>query len=86
MSDVFSTPAEHALSHPELDLIRPEAGPSTNGDALSELSLEEAFEVEDTIRIILDGGYKTVRPSFLQASTSSFKAEFLGSEGRKLIF
>lgn len=64
MSDVFSTPAEHALSHPELDLIRPEAGPSTNGDALSELSLEEAFEVEDTIRIILDGGYKTVRPSF----------------------
>jgi len=63
MTDLFSTPATHALDRP-LDsvLLRPGAGPSSDGDALTDLSIEEAFEVEDTVRIILDGGYKTVRP------------------------
>ena len=31
------------------------------GDALSDASLEEAFEVDDTVERILKGGYKTVR-------------------------
>lgn len=58
MTDTFSTPAEHAFEHDEInDVI---AGPSTMGDATEELSLEEAFEVEDTIRRIREGGYKTV--------------------------
>ena len=65
MSDVFSTPAEHALSHPDIDAIHLHLhlsdGPSRNGDAQAELSVEQAFEVEDTVRIVLDGGYKTVR-------------------------
>jgi diphthamide biosynthesis protein 2 len=59
MSDGMSTPAAHAFVHPELD-IQPEAGPSSNGDAVSDLTVEAAFEVEDTIRRIVEGGYKTV--------------------------
>jgi hypothetical protein len=58
MTDTFSTPAEHAFEHNEIeDAI---AGPSTMGDATEELSVEEAFEVEDTIQRIRAGGYKTV--------------------------
>lgn len=60
MTDAFSTPAEHAFDHPEID-IAPEAGPSSLGNALSGVSIEEAFEVEDAIQRILEGGYKTVR-------------------------
>jgi len=65
MSDQFSTPAEHAIfaSEHEVDDSQSIAGPSSNGDASNEWSVEEAFEVEDTVRIILDGGYKTVCPS-----------------------
>jgi diphthamide biosynthesis protein 2 len=59
MSDMFSTPAEHAFEHDEIEQAI--AGPSTMGDATEELSVLEAFEVEDTIRRIRDGGYKTVR-------------------------
>jgi diphthamide biosynthesis protein 2 len=57
MTDTFSTPAEHAFEHDEIETI---AGPSTMGDATEELSVEEAFEVEDTIRRIREGGFKTV--------------------------
>lgn len=60
MTDLFSTPAEHAFEHEELGAI---AGPSTMGDATDKLSIEQAFEVEDTIKRIRDGGYKTVRPT-----------------------
>ena len=61
MTDTFSTPAEHAFEHGEIEAI---AGPSTMGDATEELSVEEAFEVVDTIKRIRDGGFKTVcRPS-----------------------
>jgi len=57
MTDTFSTPAEHAFEHDEIESI---AGPSTMGDATEELSVEDAFEVVDTIKRIRDGGFKTV--------------------------
>jgi len=57
MTDTFSTPAEHAFAHEEIEML---AGPSTMGDATEELSVEEAFEVNDTIKRIRNGGYKTV--------------------------
>jgi len=61
MSDLFSTPAEHALDHPELANVSHVAGPSANGDAVASLSIEEAFEVDETCQLIFDGWYKTVR-------------------------
>lgn len=61
MTDTFSTPAEHAFEHEEIEML---AGPSTMGDATEELSVEEAFEVNDTIKRIRDGGYKTVSCPF----------------------
>lgn len=62
MSDLFSTPASHAFSHTELEELSGNAiaGPSRNGDAVARLDIEEAFEVEDTVKRILEGGYKTV--------------------------
>ena len=66
MSDTFSTPAEHALSHPELEALQPVAGPSSMGDAAG-ADLEEAFEVDETVEMILRGGYKTVsRPAYFR--------------------
>lgn len=62
MTDLFSTPAEHAFDHPELKRAgNAIAGPSNNGEATASLDVEEAFEVDDTVKRILDGGYKTVR-------------------------
>ena len=61
MTDLFSTRAEHAFEHEE---ILAEAGPSTMGDATDQLSVEQAFEVEDTITKIRDGGYKTIGLQF----------------------
>lgn len=62
MSDAFSTPADHVLSHPELEEIlkNAQAGPSSMGDGAEGLSIEEAFEVDETVRRVLEGGYKTV--------------------------
>ena len=62
MSDIFSTPASHAFDHPEVgsSTESAEAGPSSMGDAVRDLSIEEAFEVEDTVRLVLEGGFKTV--------------------------
>ena len=60
MTDAFSTPAEHAFDHPEIEAVV-EAGPSSFGDAIGDVSIEEAFEVEDTISRILSGGYEVVR-------------------------
>lgn len=62
MSDAFSTPADHVLSHPELEEIleNAQAGPSSMGDGAEGLSVEEAFEVDETVRRVLEGGYKTV--------------------------
>jgi diphthamide biosynthesis protein 2 len=64
MTGLFSTADEHAFNHSEIPSLNPDgnavAGPSSNGDAVSTLSVEEAFEVEDTVRRIIDGGYKTV--------------------------
>ena len=55
MTDTFSTAASHAFEHPELDeLAAVHAGPS------SEVDILEAFEVEDTVQRIIDGGYRTV--------------------------
>lgn len=59
MTDTFSTAAEHIFEHPELEGLQPIAGPSGNGDAAGP-TIEEAFEVADTIERILSGGYKTV--------------------------
>jgi diphthamide biosynthesis protein 2 len=59
----MSTPAAHAFAHPELSSVSAEAGPSSMGDAAVDLSVEEAFEVEDTIERIIKGGYKTVSRS-----------------------
>lgn len=60
MPDLFSTPAEHAFEHAELEDVQPQAGPSSMGDAVGDMSVEEAFEVEDAVRRILDGAYTTV--------------------------
>ena len=62
MSDMFSTPDSHAFDHSELESINAEAGPS-NGSAVKALSIEEAFEVQETVNVILEGGYKTVSTS-----------------------
>ncbi|WVQ82524.1 diphthamide biosynthesis protein 2 [Cryptococcus sp. DSM 104549] len=80
MSDAFSTPAEHALAHPELEEIleNAQAGPSSMGDGAEGLSVEEAFEVEETVRSILDGGFKTIGLQFpdelLPSSVSVYRA------------
>jgi len=60
MSDAFSTPAVHAISQ-EVDTDA-EAGPSASstGDQLGGLSIEEAFEVDETVRLIESYQYKTV--------------------------
>lgn len=60
MTDMFSTPAEHAFDHDEIE--QAVAGPSSTsmGDATERMSVLEAFEVEDTIRRVRGGGYKTV--------------------------
>lgn len=67
MADLFSTPAEHAFEHDEIEQAI--AGPSSMGDATVDLTVEQAFEVEDTIRRIRDGGYKTVRFDSAAADT-----------------
>nr|XP_019049513.1 diphthamide biosynthesis protein 2 [Kwoniella bestiolae CBS 10118]OCF28443.1 diphthamide biosynthesis protein 2 [Kwoniella bestiolae CBS 10118] len=66
MSDAFSTPAEHALVHPELEQIveSAKAGPSSMGDGNEGISIEDAFEVDETVRRILEGGYKTIGLQF----------------------
>ncbi|OCF54334.1 diphthamide biosynthesis protein 2 [Kwoniella mangroviensis CBS 10435] len=66
MSDAFSTPAEHALVHPELESIAESAraGPSSMGDGNEGISIEEAFEVDETVKRILEGGYKTIGLQF----------------------
>lgn len=77
MSDAFSTPAEHIFAHPELEDVQPVAGPSSNGDAAGG-SIEQAFEVEDTIKRIIEGGYKTIGLQFpddlLPSSVPVYKA------------
>ncbi|GFZ46057.1 Diphthamide biosynthesis protein 2 [Saitozyma sp. JCM 24511] len=78
MSDAMSTPAAHAFAHPELSAVSAEAGPSSMGDASADLSVEEAFEVEDTIARIITGGYKTIGLQFpdelLPSSVPVFRA------------
>lgn len=73
MSDAFSTPADHALSHPELEEIleNAQAGPSSMGDGAEGMSIEEAFEVSETVRRVLESGYKTV-----SSETSIRKSHF----------
>jgi hypothetical protein len=63
MSDSMSTPATHAIEA-EVDAAPAAAGPSSMGDAAAGLSLEDAFDVERTAQIVLEGGYKTVRRRF----------------------
>ncbi|KAK8866169.1 diphthamide biosynthesis protein 2 [Kwoniella newhampshirensis] len=80
MSDLFSTPAEHALNHPELEIVlsNAQAGPSSVGDGAEGLSVEEAFEVDITVEKILEGGYKTIGLQFpdelLPSSVSVYRA------------
>nr|XP_018267417.1 diphthamide biosynthesis protein 2 [Kwoniella dejecticola CBS 10117]OBR89575.1 diphthamide biosynthesis protein 2 [Kwoniella dejecticola CBS 10117] len=80
MSDAFSTPAEHALTHPELEQVLDNAvaGPSSMGDGNEGLSIEEAFEVDKTVRRILEGGYKTIGLQFpdelLPSSVAVYRA------------
>jgi len=73
MTDTFSTPAEHAFEHVEIEAI---AGPSTMGDATEELSVEEAFEVDDTIKRIREGAFKTV-----SLPSRSYPLRAQGNEG-----
>ncbi|WVQ97669.1 diphthamide biosynthesis protein 2 [Kwoniella sp. CBS 9459] len=82
MSSAMSTPAEHALAHPELDevLASVQAGPSSSliGDGAEGMSIEEAFEVDETVRKVLEGGYKTIGLQFpdelLPSSVSVYRA------------
>ncbi|KGB79085.1 diphthamide biosynthesis protein 2 [Cryptococcus deuterogattii R265] len=80
MSDAFSTPADHVLSHPELEEIleNAQAGPSSMGDGAEGLTIEEAFEVDETVRRVLEGGYKTIGLQFpdelLSSSVSVYRA------------
>ncbi|AFR98449.1 diphthamide biosynthesis protein 2 [Cryptococcus neoformans C23] len=80
MSDAFSTPADHALSHPELEEIleNAQAGPSSMGDGAEGMSIEEAFEVSETVRRVLESGYKTIGLQFpdelLPSSVSVYRA------------
>ncbi|ORY23373.1 putative peptidyl-diphthamide biosynthesis [Naematelia encephala] len=78
MSELMSTAAQHAFEHPELEAVIPEAGPSRMGDVSAGLSLDEAFEVDSTVRIILEGGYKTIGLQFpdelLPCSPAVFKS------------
>jgi diphthamide biosynthesis protein 2 len=62
MADLLYRPAEHAFEHDEINEAL--AGPSTMGDATEEMGVEEAFEVEDTIRRIREGSHKTVSQTF----------------------
>jgi hypothetical protein len=85
MTSLFSTPDEHAFDHPELAAIdssgKAVAGPSSNGDAVSALSVEEAFEVDGTVRCIIDGGYKTVSLSGLRYRLSLSLLDWLAIPG-----
>ncbi|WVN89172.1 diphthamide biosynthesis protein 2 [Cryptococcus depauperatus CBS 7841] len=84
MTDMFSTPDEHAMTayEPEASSsdIRSYVGPSTAsfGDATEGLNLEEAFEVEESVRRIIEGNYKTVGLQFpdelLSSSVSVYRA------------
>ena len=67
MTDAFSTPANHAFDHPELEQLQAEAGPSSS-NRISEDAIPDAFEVEDTINLIIAGGYKTVCGDHLSPS------------------
>lgn len=57
MSEAFYTAAAHAFEDVEVSTPA-EAGPSSMGDAAA--TLDAAFDIEGTARLILDGGYKTV--------------------------
>ncbi|ODN78024.1 diphthamide biosynthesis protein 2, variant [Cryptococcus amylolentus CBS 6039] len=82
MSDAFSTHPEHALDHPELEAIleQAKAGPSSAslGDGAAGMSVEDTFEVEESVRRILEGGYKTIGLQFpdelLPTSVSVYRA------------
>ncbi|KAK4689482.1 diphthamide biosynthesis protein 2, partial [Tremellales sp. Uapishka_1] len=69
-ADVFYAPAEHAFDHPELE-VEVEAGPSSMGDANLDVSIEKAYEVSETVDIILKGGYKTIGLQFPDELLSS---------------
>lgn len=60
MSESMSTAATHVFEDIVVDAPA-EAGPSSMGDAAAALSLESAFDIEATAKLILDNGYKTVR-------------------------
>ncbi|KAL7419521.1 Diphthamide biosynthesis protein 2 [Cryptotrichosporon argae] len=74
MSAAFSTPAEHAFEHTEIEASN-EAGPSAIADVGE---LEEAFDVDTTVRTILDNGYKTIGLQFpdelLPSSVAVYRA------------
>lgn len=53
MSDSMSTPATHAFE------AEVEAGPSSL--PAPDVPLSEAFDIDETVKVILEGGYKTVR-------------------------
>lgn len=61
-ADAFYAPPTHALEEEVAEAA--EAGPSSMGDAAAGLSLEEAFDISNTVRLILEGGYKTIGLQF----------------------
>lgn len=64
MTDLFSTPAQHAFEHDELSHLQDHhdrgVGSSSNVLGDGDFTVEEGFEVEDCVRRIREGGYKTV--------------------------
>ncbi|ORX37454.1 peptidyl-diphthamide biosynthesis [Kockovaella imperatae] len=79
MTELFSTPASHAFDHSELlETGGPSASSSNFGNATEDMDIEAAFEVEDTVSRILEGGYKTIGLQFpdelLPKSVKVFKA------------
>ncbi|CAK9784622.1 diphthamide biosynthesis protein [Cutaneotrichosporon oleaginosum] len=79
MSEAFYTASAHAFEDVEVDEPA-EAGPSSMGDAAS--SLDAAFDIENTVQLILDGGFKTIGLQFPDALLPSSVAVYRALQTR----
>lgn len=61
-ADAFYAPPTHALE--EEVTAGAEAGPSSMGDGAASLSLDAAFDISNTAKLILSHGYKTIGLQF----------------------
>ncbi|KAL1408870.1 Diphthamide biosynthesis protein 2 [Vanrija albida] len=84
-ADAFYTSAAVALEETVGDGAA--AGPSSMGDAAAALSLDDAFDIPNTARLILEGGYKTIGLQFpdelLPSSVAVYRAlqRLVGASG-----